>query len=190
MALCFCVPISLVFAGAKYFLPVLKYVRRWLRCRLSNREVSFIYIYMLLLCVLLSCCCCFSSSAAASCCWSSSCARWPNLVMVHWIWSQCLFLFIQTRLIFMYALAVLCHIYGLDLPTSSLGNCRHARSQGGPQPAAAKPPLCTCICKAPLGEVPRGVAQERNVNHPTCAIILIQRTVWSTCTYDNTWYIC
>ena len=49
------------------------------------------------------------------------------------------FLFTQTRLILVYPLAVLSHLR----PRFAyiLGNYGHARSQGGRQPAAAKPPL-------------------------------------------------
>ena len=129
---------------------------RWLKCRMGNREVSFIYI--VLLCVLfllffsfcyvdtvcgftteyldlidyhyytVRCCTtyqygfvytclllcsvllywCFVAAAAAACCYcSSSCARWQNLFPWFTASDSCFFfIFIQTRFISMYPLAV------------------------------------------------------------------------------------
>ena len=54
------------------------------------------------------------------------------------------FLFNQTKFILMYPLAVLSH---LRSPFAYiLGNCGHARSQGGREPAAAKIPLYIYVC--------------------------------------------
>ena len=94
----------------------------------QSRFQFYIYIYRVLLpllpllplllrCVLLYCCCCSSSTAASCCC----CNRVPDGQI--WCWfiesePSVFFLFIQTRFIFMYPLAVLRRIYGFDLPTS------------------------------------------------------------------------
>ena len=71
------------------------------------------YLYML---AMYFCCCCCSCSAAACCCCSSSCAGWQkfaagslNPIPVFSISS------LKRDLFWMYPLAVLCRIYGLDL---------------------------------------------------------------------------
>ena len=104
---------------------------------------EYIFVYtchvflLLLLCLLLSCCCC-RCSAAACCCCSSSCTGWHNLLL--WFLapdSSVFFLFIPTRVIFMYPLAVLVAC-APSICIYIVGNYGHVRSQGGRQPAVAK----------------------------------------------------
>ena len=128
--------------------------RWWLKCRLSNREVSFTYIHT-----------CIQSDAAAAACATASlcvailllllqqqcCCSLLLFVIVCWMAKFCccftesdpsvLFLFIKTRVSFLHPLAaLLCRIYLQSWFAYILGNCGLARSQGGRQPAAAKPP--------------------------------------------------
>ena len=124
----------------------INYVRWSLRCRLYNGEVSFVFIQSaaaagaalcgaLLLLLLQQQCC------AASCCCSSSCAGWPNLLLVHWIWSQC-FLSLHSIAIF-FSVPIGSTVPHLRPRFSyvMLGNYGHTRSKCGRQPTAAKPLL-------------------------------------------------
>ena len=91
------------------------------------------------------------AAGAAWCCCSSSCAGWQKLLL--WLIasdSTVFFLLIQTQFTFDVRTPWLhCRICSLDLPiirtwyqvSYILGNYGHVRSQDGPQPAAAKPPL-------------------------------------------------
>ena len=81
--------------------------------------------------------------SAASCCCSSSYAGWPNLLLVHWIWSQC-FLSLHSNAVYFWCipwqLAVPCHTYGLDLPTSSVISGMRGAKTGVSPPRWS--PLC------------------------------------------------
>ena len=116
----------------------------------SEQPRSHFYIYayrvllpllLLLLCVLLYRCCCCNSSAADSCCCSLSCAGWPNLVLVHWIWPQCfLSPHLNANLFLVYPLAVLYRIYGRDFPTfSAIAGTRGTKTGVSP---LRQSPLC------------------------------------------------
>ena len=62
--------------------------------------------------------------------------------------SNVFFLFIQTQFIFDVCTTPLgstIEFTALICLYNILGNCRHARSQGGHQPAALKPPLCVYV---------------------------------------------
>ena len=98
----------------------------------------------------------------SSCCCSSSCAGWPILLLVHWIWSNSVYLssFKQTRFIFdviiliwQYSVAFTASIY---VPYN-IGNYGQARSQGGRQLAAANPPPVIIILVSFYEEVVRTV---------------------------------
>ena len=105
----------------------------------AQRTSMYLYIPATYFC----CCsvmCCYTAvaaAAAACCCYSSSCAGWQNLLL----WSTAsvssvFFLFIQTRLLSMYPLAVLPHLQRRFFTYNTyhvyiLGNYGHARSQGG-----------------------------------------------------------
>ena len=71
--------------------------------------------------VMLYCCCCCNSSAASSCCLFAILCRVAKFVAGSLnlvpVFSSSSF---KRDVFFMYPLAVLCRIYGLDLPTSSV----------------------------------------------------------------------
>ena len=93
------------------------------------------------------CCCCFvpgmllycSAAATPSCC-RSSCAGWR----IFFAGSLNLICFVSLHShAFMYPLAVLCRIYGLDLPTSSvIADMRGAKAGVGPP---RRSPACISI---------------------------------------------
>ena len=98
----------------------------------QQRIPLYIYIHMECCCRCCSCCSvlryrcrCCSGSAATPCCCSSSCAGWPNLVLVHSIISL--------------HLSAIHFFVPLGRFARILVNCGHERSRGGRHPTAAKP---------------------------------------------------
>ena len=143
--------------------PIFKSMYVWcLRCRLSNREVSFVSIQSVAataaaLCMLYLRCC---SNAAVSYC-SSSCAGWSNSLLVLWIWSPCS-LSLHSDAIYFSCTPWQCRrIYGLDLPTYSvITDMRGAKA--GVSPPRRSPP-CNQITFALISSWKQGKLEEREI---------------------------
>ena len=145
-----------------YFVIRIKYVRWWLRCRLSNREVLYAYRVLLPLLLVLPCVllyCCVAAAAAAVRRWCSVCCYaavvaaaaavqlLPAVVVILCRMAKfCGFIesdpsSFKRDLVLMHPLAVLLLSHVRPRFAYILGNYGHARSQGGRHPATAKASL-------------------------------------------------
>ena len=119
-----------------------------LRCRLSNREVGSMCMQSVDSAAAAAAAAAALRVAASCLSCSSSCAGWPDLLLLHWIWPQwCLS---QTRFIFYGTPWQYCVACTPSTNMYILGNYGYARSQGGRQPAAANPRCIILICKTSL----------------------------------------
>ena len=121
---------------------------------MSKREVSVLHVYIIIqsaapaVAVTALCVATYTAVVAAAVLLlpAAVCHRVPDGQILWWFTESdpsVFLLFIQTRFTFHVPLgSTVSHLQSRFTYEYILGNCGHERSQGGRQPAAAKPPLC------------------------------------------------
>ena len=101
-----------------------------------------------------SCCCSECGSYCCCCCYACCCSLLLFVIvcrMAMWLTasdsdSSVFFLFTSNTIYFEFTYIPLGSTVAFSVVSCFLGNYGHARSQGGRQPAAAKPPLYIRVC--------------------------------------------